>query len=337
MKKLVVLSIIIILVLSILTSPVLSKDEEEIGQPFKELWDAIDAIWNEITSLWAAIDEIELTPGPPGIHCWDLNSNGICDIETEDINEDGVCDVLDCRGECICNDSGGEVGPEANLVAFWKFDEGSGTTAYDSSSNENDGALKPLGSEPAWTTDCKSGGCLNFNGSQCIEVGDNDSLTPSLGLTISAWVYINQLPTDRTAIVNKYFASGNDRAYLLELGKAGNPNDRSSVCLTVSQSASPFSGRITCGTTQLEVGKWYHVAATFEANHQEVYVDGVEEVDDTNGDIADSIPNNNQPLYIGYHKDEGSYFTGIIDEVAIFDRALTADEISGIYESGIDL
>ncbi|UCF42956.1 MAG: hypothetical protein JSV99_10280 [Planctomycetota bacterium] len=180
------------------------------------------------------------------------------------------------------------------------------------------------------------GSALEFDGvDDYVEVADDDSLTPSDGLTVSAWIYINAVSwIDRTAIVCKYAYVSPDRSYTLELGKGGNP-DKSSVCLVVSETTNPFSGKITCGTTELQAGQWYHVVGTFEPNHQEIYINGVEETDDVDPQIADSIANSNEPLYIGYNKTEDTYFDGLIDEVAIYSRALDVDEIGQIYHCGV--
>jgi hypothetical protein len=216
--------------------------------------------------------------------------------------------------------------PSAGLISQWKFDEGAGPLAYDSAGT-NHGAVAGA----TWTTGL-FGNALDLDGTDdYVIVADNDSLTPSSGLTVSAWIFINAFSwSDRTAIVCKYDAGVGDRAYSLELGINNNP-DKSTVCLNVAQvPGSP--GYQTCGMTQLLERRWYHVIATFEANHQEIYVDGMEENDDTNASIADSIPNNYVSLYIGYSKDENTFFNGTIDEVVIYDRALSAGEIEQVYD-----
>jgi hypothetical protein len=223
---------------------------------------------------------------------------------------------------------------DPNLVSLWKFDEGSGTIAYDSA-GDNDGTLN---GDPNWTTGLIDG-ALDFDGSgDYVLVPDDDSLTPSSELTISSWVYINSISwSDRTAIVNKYDydAGGGDRSYFLQLGKNQDP-DVSSVCFQVSSTTSPFTGKVeVCGTTQLQAGQWYHVVVTHETDHEEVWINGVEEIDDTDPSIADSIANNNEPLYIGYHKDENTYFNGTIDDVRIYDRVLSGGEILQIYGEGL--
>jgi len=209
------------------------------------------------------------------------------------------------------------------LIAHWEFDEGNGAIAYDSAGN-NDGVV--YGAE--WV-DGALDGALEFDGvDDYVSVSDDDSLTPASALTISSWVYINQISwPDRTAIVCKYYYG--DRGYYLLLGKNLDP-DTSTVGMAVAKSPTA-SGYVTHGTAPLQPGQWYHVATTYEPDHMEVYVNGVEEVDNIDAAIPDSIYNNSQPLYIGYDTDKDAYFDGIIDDVRLYGRVLSAGEIEDLY------
>jgi len=152
-------------------------------------------------------------------------------------------------------------GQRDGLIAHWKFDEGTGAIAYDSAGS-NDGVV--YGAE--WT-DGVLDGALGFDGADdYVGVADDDSLTPDSALTISSWVYINQISwPDRTAIVCKYYYG--DRGYYLLLGKNLDP-DRSTVGMAVAASPTA-SGYVTHGTTPLQPGQWYHVATTYEPDHMD--------------------------------------------------------------------
>ena len=79
----------------------------------------------------------------------------------------------------------------ADLLAHWGFDEGSGTTAFDSSGNGHDGTL--IG-DPQWVAG-KIGGALEFNGADSIvDIPYSPEMTPTEGTTMAAWVF----PTDTT-------------------------------------------------------------------------------------------------------------------------------------------
>ena len=91
----------------------------------------------------------------------------------------------------------------ADLVAHWAFDEGSGTTAFDSSGNGNNGTLQ---GDLKWVTG-KIGGALEFNGTDSIiDIPYSPNMTPSEGTTMSAWVF----PTDttRSCIVGQFQGYG---------------------------------------------------------------------------------------------------------------------------------
>jgi len=218
--------------------------------------------------------------------------------------------------------------PEGGLVAHWKFDEAEGSVAYDSAGS-NDGVVYGA----TWV-DGVVEGALDFDGvDDYVAAPDDDALTGMSALTVSTWVRINTISwADRAGLVCKFYWDG-DRAYVLELGR-NSEADRSTVCWNVAPATDVPTALLVCGTTELQAGQWYHIAATFEADHQEIYVNGVEEADVVDGSIADGIPNNDQPLYIGYHTDEDSYFDGLMDDVRILDVALSAGEVLELYGEG---
>ncbi|RLC38738.1 hypothetical protein DRH27_01550 [Candidatus Falkowbacteria bacterium] len=219
-------------------------------------------------------------------------------------------------------------------ISHWKMNDNLDSTTVIDSVGENNGTASQDTFAMA-TSSGKINNALVFDGSNRIVIDDNDELTFANALSISVWIYIDSLSwSDRTAIVTKYNHSTNQRGYVLGLGKNGD-SDKSSLCFTVSQTGSTFTGKVVCGTTQLQSKQWYHVAAIFEANHVEIYLNTDEEIDDTDSAIADFIYNNSEPLYIAYHVSEGTYFNGIIDDVRVYDYVLTSNEISQIYNSGV--
>ena len=264
-------------------------------------------------------------------------------LEYEDypnLNEDDMWDVeFFCKGECRYDTRSRFI-----LIDIYRDDLKMWLEDFEYDIENLGKDITPIETAPKDTTPKikDEHGKLNvwhFDGvDDRIEMSDEDSLTPQSELSISAWVYISSISwDDRTAIVNKYDAGVGDRAYLLMLGKNRNP-DKNSVCLTLSQTKNPYTGKLTCSKTQLSAGKWYHIVATFKANNQVIYINGINEIDDRDTKIADSIPNNNQPLYIGYFKtheqSENSYFNGYMDEVAIYSKALSQAEVNVLYNDG---
>ena len=85
------------------------------------------------------------------------------------------------------------------------------------------------------------------------------------------------------------------------------------------------------------LGQWYYVAATYDAaaGAQTIYVDGgaVQTVSQPAGNTVVPLTGYNN-MYIGYSNTNSGYFDGLIDDVKVFDRPLTAEEISQEYQNG---
>jgi len=204
------------------------------------------------------------------------------------------------------------VGPaiaQTTLVAAYGFNEGSGTTTADLSGNGNTGTV----SNTVWTTGAKYGGGLIFNGTNAlVTIADAASLHLTTGMTLEAWVY----PTTVDAQWRDVIYKGNDN-YWLEG--------------TSSHGAVPAIGA-TFGTndtgtfapTALPVNTWTHLAATYDGATVTLYVNGTAVASAARtGNLATSI----NPLQIGGDSLGGQFFAGEIDEVRVYNGAVTAAQI----------
>ncbi|MBB14109.1 hypothetical protein CMK22_02500 [Candidatus Poribacteria bacterium] len=90
--------------------------------------------------------------------------------------------------------------------------------------------------------------------------------------------------------------------------------------------------KLTAGTTDLRDSKWYHVAGTYDQSFIRAYVDGRMEGETRLKDVPDT---NDEPLVICAITPEKNFFTGIIDEVGLFNIALTEDDLERIQEMGL--
>jgi parallel beta-helix repeat protein len=208
----------------------------------------------------------------------------------------------------------------SGLVGYWRFEEGVGTDVRDSSGWDNNGTLKNKTSScggtacPSWTSE-RFGNALEFDGvGDYVETGLTSVNNQSF--TLSAWINWNNKSESSNILSKPYFAS------LLVRGDA-NPKYRLSVRLyptgdIYDNIPMPFG--------------WHHVAYTYTVGSQKLYRDGIE-VGSTS--YSDSSGTNANPFYIGNY-DPGRYsFNGTIDEVRIWNRSLTADEIKELYESRV--
>jgi hypothetical protein len=153
------------------------------------------------------------------------------------------------------------VASSGGLAGYWKFDEGSpSVTAGDASGHNNNGTITGA----TWTTDSKSGLALNFNGGagQYVEIPNSNSLNPTGGLTISAWVKRNATGTQWQRIVDKHTSGhGPYQMYLY------NNNYHLGGQL---QGAASSSGDIDSGWL-VPAGEWAHVALTYDGANIRFY------------------------------------------------------------------
>ena len=197
------------------------------------------------------------------------------------------------------------------LVGWWKFDEGTGDIAADSSGNGNDGTLNgPL----EWTTEGKIGGAMAFTGPyNFVLVEDAPSLNMTQEITIAAW--INPSWTGNNRILQKSSGGGDNQYRLI---KEGGNNIR--VHLPPAPNFE-ITGNIP------PQGEWTHLAATYDHSMIRVYYDGVV-VGETA--FSDNLGVSDGQLFIGNkwaQAPAGDEFNGIMDDVRIYNRALTQSEI----------
>jgi hypothetical protein len=201
-------------------------------------------------------------------------------------------------------------GPPPGLVAAYGFDAGSGTTAVDQSGNGNTGTL----SNATWSASGKFGAALSFNGTNAlVTIPDSNSLDLTTGMTVGAWVRPTTNGSYRTLLVKE---RPGDLVYGVYSNVDGN---RPQSQVTVNGSA-----RWIDGTTAVPVGVWSHVAATYDGAVQRLYVNGTQ-VASLN--LPGSITTSNSPVRIGGNTIWGEWYAGLIDEVRVYNRALTAAQI----------
>lgn len=208
----------------------------------------------------------------------------------------------------------------ADLVAHWPFDEGSGTVAKDVTGNGNDGTLN---GDPQWVAGMYGIG-LEFDGDDFVDCGNNDILNFGTNdWTITAWIKTTQ--TDRGTV----FANGGDDGGGVRFTLATHEANADRITLTTDDDSTKAQAR---GVTVVIDGQWYHVAAMRAGTEIRVYVNGV--LDGTNTvpatyNLAGTSQHNS---LIGAITSNASnslikFYIGIIDDVRIYDTALTESEL----------
>jgi hypothetical protein len=198
-------------------------------------------------------------------------------------------------------------------VSHWELDEGSGSTAYDSV-GDNDGTIYGA----TWTTG-KYGNALDFDGTNdYVDCGNDNSLNITGNITIAAWI-----KKDTTTAYQRivYKVSGRDWYQLL----IDNSNYLAGGRVW---GASDIRRRTT---ETLSANTWYHVAIVSDSTNVTLYINSVDKtysVQQTGWG-----PAGGSTLKIGQRNGD-AYFNGTIDEVMIFDQALSEQQIEQLYDQG---
>jgi len=203
----------------------------------------------------------------------------------------------------------------SGLVGYWSFDEGSGAMAYDTSSCGNNGTLT---NGPIWV-DGKYGKALSFDGEDdYVNVPNAASLNPA-ELTFEGWFY--PLPdTEYQALLSKGYASylsQNEDYEFVWIPDGAHPAHF--VVNTANNGRTSWYAFSNVSSNQ-----WHYVAMTYKSGQWRVYYDGqMWERTDVTGDLIGS----SYPLQIGAESEAGRLMKGSIDEVRIYNRALSEEEI----------
>ena len=209
------------------------------------------------------------------------------------------------------------------IVGIWLFDEGRGKTLSDSSGNGHDGKI---GNGIKWIAGQYSSKALHFPGAAVVVVPHEVSLN-LLTWTITAWIKA-EFKNGWVEFVSKSVPKGNTdfRNYVLQIA-----GDTGFLRPHFTQGAQQW--KLTAGTTDLRDDKWHHVAGTYDQTFIRAYVDGRMEGETRLKDVPDT---NDEPLVIGAITPEVNFFTGIIDEVGLFNIALTEDNLKMILKMGLN-
>src|SRR3989338_5502171 len=236
------------------------------------------------------------------------------------------------------------LGLNAGLVGCWSFD-GSYTNAPDCSGNNNVGTLT---GGPTKTVG-KVGQALNFDGSNdYVNVGTVSTLNfeRTDSFSLSSWISMNALPAFQYRFVGRQSETASyNRGYILEIDSTGNFH------FSLQSDSNPANLlRVKTSSTFTSLGVFYNVVVTYNGSSApsgvHIYVNGVDQALTT---VTNSLTTSTQDAAVPFHignRDSatgGSVMNGKIDEVRIYNRALSSSEVERLYKlqkpkvaSGID-
>jgi len=237
----------------------------------------------------------------------------------------------------LCSDAGPAACPKADanaaslaslqigLVGLWHLDDSVGdTTALDSSGNHNHATLKGLDPTRAWVTG-RLGGALDTGGTGYAQVPDSatiDGITSEV--TVSAWIYFDgvvAVPDGYGTAISRQIRTTDEQYYHLSIFQDGTPS------LFIGMSASTLPAHVTAPQL-VEQRVWTHLAGTYDGSSATLFVDGVKV---GSLSISGTFPLDTTPVILGGNGNAAAItelFPGRIDEVALYNRALTPAEIA---------
>ncbi len=204
------------------------------------------------------------------------------------------------------------------LVGYWSFDEGDGTVARDASGNNNHGTLT---NGPQWTKG-KNGTALQFDGkNDYVDCGNDSSLDIMDAITVEMWVNLRS-PRLYNPLIHFGASYGGNEGIRLEQTVAGGQ-----INFLIGNGGS--KAYITSDDNVLN-GVWTHIVGVWDGTFSKLIINGITQ--SNIGNVSGPIIYDNATRYIG--RENTNYVNGAIDEVRVYNRALTEAEVKYHYNHG---
>ncbi len=285
-------------------------------------FDPTDGSTNTLNSGKTYIRTVKVESVYRDLSCNIVASGGNLDPDTKKITSSVLWDTVNIPG----------------LVGYWDLNEGSGQIGEDSSGNLNNGTLgasNASGSDdPLWASS-KAGleQALDFDGvNDRFVVPDPSNGVLNFGttgdFTIVGWFNRQTSGTNDVIVSKKNSITSGTVGYIVYINSSGYLSFR------VSDNPDQYDLRST--TTQINSSGWNHFAVVWDDDssaNTKIYINGTLDNTANYGSTIESIDNisNSSTFEIGSDGGGGDYFDGLIDEIKIYNRVLSSDEISSLY------
>jgi hypothetical protein len=286
---------------------------------------------DQFISITAGSEDLHLKSGADAINAGDDLSGTFSGDIDGDVRPTGAGTWDIGADESSASPDPDDFTRDAGMVSWWYLDETSGIRYDGSGSSNND--LTDNNSVTSYLTTNQSvkegAAAASFDGGllQSLSVTDNASLSVTGNLTLVAWIRPTDISGDKGIMGKSDGVDQRSYYFYLDAGK-----------LKVKLSPSGSGAYAPTAFTTLSVDTWYHVAMVYNGTDVRMYLDGVLDANGTDNPFAfnEGFFDSTAPFSIGSRGTTADYFDGQIDEAAVFNRALSADEITSIYENGLN-
>jgi Concanavalin A-like lectin/glucanases superfamily len=214
-----------------------------------------------------------------------------------------------------------------NIIGNWHLDEGRGKIVQDSSGNFNPGKFRSdsgNANDPTWIARKFDTAALRFSGQGSVEIADSPVLEPA-NITVEAWAKRSGAAASAEYMLSKGANECRAASYALYAGDKGG-----GLIFYVYDGNKTFVESPAIDAAKIWDDKWHHVAGTYDGKMVRLYVDGnqIGNGTPTTLTIGYGLPTNDK-FYIGsYGTKCVAKFRGDIDEVRVWNQALTDGEIT---------
>lgn len=212
------------------------------------------------------------------------------------------------------------------LIGYWRMNEGTGQWANDSSNAGNDGtrggSTSSEAADPTWVNGVHENG-LDFDGAgDYFHVPYDTTLDVTANITVSAWVKMDGKTGSNQFVVSKYTGATTDKnQYSLFYHDASN---------TTAFEIHDSTYQTANGTIDINDGNWHHVAGTYNGETLTLYIDGA--IDRTLSHSGSADSDGTGDIFVGRQAGVNNrHFNGTIDEVQVYNRTLTSEEVEWLY------